>query len=127
MGMGSFHVPQMTLAWPTGEFGPMGLEGAVRFGYAKELAAGGESTPDGDALFNKLLQAMIDNGKALNAAMYQEIDAVIDPRDTRAHSAARLTPCRWAKGGQQGGGGNRPLSILGRGVRASLRCSSLAV
>ncbi len=84
MGMGSLHVPQMTLAWPTGEFGPMGLEGAVRLGYSKEIAAaGGEGTADGDALFNKLLDAMIANGKALNAAMYHEIDAVIDPMQTR--------------------------------------------
>ena len=85
MGMGSLHVPQMTMAWPTGEFGPMGLEGAVRLGYSKEIAAaGGEGTAQGDALFNKLLDAMIANGKALNAAMYHEIDAVIDPMDTRA-------------------------------------------
>ena len=84
MGMGSLHVPQMTLAWPTGEFGPMGLEGAVRLGYSKEIAAaGGEGSAAGDALFNKLLDAMIANGKALNAAMYHEIDAVIDPMETR--------------------------------------------
>jgi len=103
MGMGSFHVPQMTLAWPTGEFGPMGLEGAVRLGYAKELAsAGGEGTADGDALFNKLLQAMIDNGKALNAAMYQEIDAVIDPRDTRAHLLRALNAMPVGKKGSKG-------------------------
>ena len=106
MGMGSFHVPQMTLAWPTGEFGPMGLEGAVRLGYSKELAAaGGEGTPAGDALFNKLLQAMIDNGKALNAAMYQEIDAVIDPRDTRAHLLRALNAMPV---GKKGGKGIRP-------------------
>jgi len=86
MGMGSLHVPQMTLAWPTGEFGPMGLEGAVRLGYSKEIAAaGGEGSKEGDAIFNKLLDAMITNGKALNAAMYHEIDAVIDPKDTRAY------------------------------------------
>ena len=86
MGMGSLHVPQMTLAWPTGEFGPMGLEGAVRLGYSKEIAAaGGEGSKEGDAIFNKLLDAMIANGKALNAAMYHEIDAVIDPKDTRAY------------------------------------------
>jgi len=105
MGMGSFHVPQMTLAWPTGEFGPMGLEGAVRLGYAKELAAaGGEGMQAGDALFNKLLQAMIDNGKALNAAMYQEIDAVIDPRDTRARLLHALNAMPVGKKGGKGYG-----------------------
>jgi acetyl-CoA carboxylase carboxyltransferase component len=106
MGMGSLHVPQMTLAWPTGEFGPMGLEGAVRLGYSKEIAAaGGEGTSEGDALFNKLLGAMIENGKALNAAMFHEIDAVIDPKDTRASllRALKTMPvqCRARKEGSK--------------------------
>ena len=106
MGMGSLHVPQMTMAWPTGEFGPMGLEGAVRLGYSKEIAAaGGEGTAEGDALFNKLLGAMIDNGKALNAAMYHEIDAVIDPMDTRA---TLLRALKSMPVGKKGGKGKRP-------------------
>ena len=106
MGLGSLHVPQMTLAWPTGEFGPMGLEGAVRLGYSKELAAaGGEGTPQGDALFNKLLQAMYDNGKALNAAMYHEIDAVIDPMETRKWLLRGL---RSMPVGKKGGDKKRP-------------------
>ena len=105
MGMGSLHVPQMTMAWPTGEFGPMGLEGAVRLGYSKEIAAaGGEGTEAGDALFNKLLDAMIANGKALNAAMYHEIDAVIDPMDTRA---TLLRALKSMPVGKKGGKGKR--------------------
>ena len=106
MGMGSLHVPQLTIAWPTGEFGPMGLEGAVRLGYSKEIAAaGGEGTKEGDMLFNKLLDAMIANGKALNAAMYHEIDAVIDPKDTRHYllRALKSLPV-----GKKHGGGKRP-------------------
>jgi acetyl-CoA carboxylase carboxyltransferase component len=105
MGMGSLHVPQLTIAWPTGEFGPMGLEGAVRLGYSKEIAAaGGEGTTDGDALFNKLLDAMIANGKAINAAMYHEIDAVIDPMETRSYLTRALkTP----PVGKKNGGGKR--------------------
>ena len=85
----------------------MGLEGAVRLGYSKEIAAaeakGG--TKKGDAIFNKLLDAMIANGKALNAAMYQEIDAVIDPKDTRHYllRALKSLPV-----GKKGGGGKRP-------------------
>ena len=103
MGMGSLHVPQMTMAWPTGEFGPMGLEGAVRLGYSKEIAAaGGEGTQAGDALFNKLLNAMIENGKALNAAMFHEIDAVIDPMDTRATLLRALKSMPVGKKGQKG-------------------------
>ena len=39
MAGGSFHAPIFTVAWPTGEFGGMGLEGAVKLGYRKELAA----------------------------------------------------------------------------------------
>ena len=103
MGMGSLHVPQMTMAWPTGEFGPMGLEGAVRLGYSKEIAAaGGEGTEAGDALFNKLLNAMIENGKALNAAMFHEIDAVIDPMDTRATLLQALKSMPVGKKGRRG-------------------------
>ena len=109
MGMGSLHVPQMSVAWPTGEFGPMGLEGAVRLGYSKEIAAaGGEGTPDGDALFNKLLGAMIENGKALNAAMYHEIDAVIDPKDTRAYLLRALKTMPVGKKGISHSQGKRP-------------------
>ena len=106
MGMGSLHVPQLTIAWPTGEFGPMGLEGAVRLGYSQEIAAaGGECTTDGDALFNKLLDAMIANGKALNAAMYHEIDAVIDPMETRSYLTRAL---KTLPVGKKHGGGKRP-------------------
>ncbi|WP_417705164.1 carboxyl transferase domain-containing protein [Pseudomonas sp.] len=83
MAAGSFHSPLFTAAWPSGEFGAMGLEGAVRLGFAKELAA----QPDDDArqaLFDKLVAKAYENGKALNMASYLEIDAVIDPADSRA-------------------------------------------
>jgi len=83
MAAGSFHSPLFTAAWPSGEFGAMGLEGAVRLGFAKELAA----QPDDDArqaLFDKLVTKAYENGKALNMASYLEIDAVIDPADSRA-------------------------------------------
>ena len=36
---GSTKAPLACLAWPTGEFGGMGLEGAVRLGYRRELDA----------------------------------------------------------------------------------------
>jgi len=39
MAGGNLHAPVFSAAWPTGEFGAMGLEGAVRLGYAEELAA----------------------------------------------------------------------------------------
>ncbi len=91
MGMtaGGFHAPVFTVAWPTGEFGAMGLEGAVRLGFRKELealAAGAER----DALFNKLLAKSYANGEAMHMATTLEIDAVIDPADTRAWLARGL-------------------------------------
>jgi acetyl-CoA carboxylase carboxyltransferase component len=78
---GSFHVPVATCAWPSGEFGAMGLEGSVKLGFRKELAA----VPEGEreALFRRLLQEAIDRGQALNTASLLEIDDVIDPADTR--------------------------------------------
>ncbi|MBT9507987.1 MAG: biotin/lipoyl-binding protein [Rhodoferax sp.] len=84
MGMtaGGFHSPLFTVAWPTGEFGAMGLEGAVRLGYRKEL----EAVPEGaarDALYDKLVAKQYDNGSAINMAATLEIDAVIDPAHTR--------------------------------------------
>lgn len=91
MGMtaGGFHAPVFTVAWPTGEFGAMGLEGAVRLGFRKEL----EALPEGaerDALFAKLLAKSYANGEAMHMAATLEIDAVIDPADTRAWLARGL-------------------------------------
>lgn len=81
---GSFAVPDYAFAWPTGEFGGMGLEGAVRLGFRKELDA--ETDPERrQALFDKLLAELYEKGKALEAAAHLEIDAVIDPTDTREH------------------------------------------
>ena len=79
---GSFEIPVYAASWPTGEFGPMGLEGAVQLGFKQELAAA-EEGPDRNALFERLLDALYERGKAIEAASYLEIDAVIDPADTR--------------------------------------------
>jgi acetyl-CoA carboxylase carboxyltransferase component len=83
MTAGGFHAPLCTIAWPSGEFGAMGLEGAVRLGFKKEL----EAQPEGaqrEALFAQLLAQHVDNGSAMNMAASLEIDAVIDPAETRA-------------------------------------------
>ena len=83
MTAGGFHAPLCTIAWPSGEFGAMGLEGAVRLGFKKEL----EAQPEGaqrEALFAQLLAQHVDNGSAMNMAASLEIDAVIDPAQTRA-------------------------------------------
>ncbi len=82
MGGGSMHAPFLSLSWPTGEMGPMGLEGAVRLGYKKELAAI-EDEQERQAVFNKMVDESYARGKAVNAAAFMEIDDVIDPADTR--------------------------------------------
>ena len=79
---GHFHVPHATCAWPGAEFGPMGLEGAVRLGFRKELQAQPEG-PQRDALFKRLLDEAVQRGQALNMASHLEIDDVIDPAETR--------------------------------------------
>jgi acetyl/propionyl-CoA carboxylase alpha subunit/acetyl-CoA carboxylase carboxyltransferase component len=82
MAGGSFHAPFFIVSWPTGEFGGMGLEGAVRLGFRKELEA--EPTPEArEALFKEKVAQSYARGKATNMAAYLEIDDVIDPADTR--------------------------------------------
>ena len=82
MAGGSFKAPLFTVAWPTGEFGGMGLEGAVKLGYRKELEAVTDPT-EREALFAEMVERMYQHGKALNTATYFEIDDVIDPADSR--------------------------------------------
>jgi acetyl-CoA carboxylase carboxyltransferase component len=82
MAGGSFRSPIFTIAWPTGEFGGMGLEGAVRLGFRDELAA--ETDPEArQALFDEKVARLYEQGKAVNTATYYEIDEVIDPADSR--------------------------------------------
>jgi len=82
MAGGSFAEPVYAASWPTGEFGGMGLEGAVRLGYRKELEAE-KDRERREALFNRLLGELYQKGRAVEAATHLEIDAVIDPADTR--------------------------------------------
>jgi acetyl-CoA carboxylase carboxyltransferase component len=89
MAGGGFHSPLFTVAWPSGEFGAMGLEGAVKLGYRKEL----EALPEGaerEALNQRLVDQQYANGAAINMAQTLEIDAVIDPADTRRWLARGL-------------------------------------
>ena len=83
MAGGGFHSNAMTVSWPTGEFGGMGLEGAVRLGYSKELAAI-EDDDERATLEAKLVARAYEHGSALNMASHVEIDDVIDPAETRA-------------------------------------------
>ena len=93
MTAGGFHSPMFTVAWPTGEFGAMGLEGAVRLGYRKELAAASDETAR-EALFQQLLAREIAKGSAISMAEHLEIDAVIDPAETRKWLFAGLSASR---------------------------------
>ncbi len=79
---GSFHRSIFTAAWPSGEFGAMGLEGAVSVGFQKELAEI-KDWDQRDARFRELVEEAYQHGKALNMASYLEIDAVIDPAESR--------------------------------------------
>lgn len=86
---GGFASPQLTVSWPSGEFGGMGLEGFVRLGYKKELEAVPEG-PQREALFCQLVSERYEAGGAINMASTLEIDAVIDPAMTRQHLAGIL-------------------------------------
>ena len=83
MAGGSFHANLMTVAWPSGEFGAMGLEGAVKLAMRKELAAIEDEAARAEA-FDSMVTMAYDMGKALNMATYFEIDDVIDPAETRS-------------------------------------------
>ena len=98
---GGFHAPVFTVAWPSGEFGAMGLEGAVRLGFRKELSA----VPDGserEALYQRLVDEHYAKGKAINMAATLEIDAVIDPGHTRDWLVKGLASARIADTGTHG-------------------------
>ena len=83
MTAGDLRRPDITVAWPTGEFGGMGLEGAVRLGYRKELDAIDDPAAR-RARYDELVAEHYTRGKALSTAAAFEIDDVIDPADTRA-------------------------------------------
>ncbi|AOW95269.1 carbamoyl-phosphate-synthetase [Rhodococcus sp. WMMA185] len=82
MAGGSFHASDFTVAWPTGEIGAMGLEGAVRLGFRKELEAI-DDPDERQTAFNQLVDSAYEHGKAINAATIFELDDVIDPADSR--------------------------------------------
>lgn len=101
MAGGSFRSPLFTVAWPTGELGGMGLEGAVRLGFRRELDAV-DNQEDREELFQAMVARAYEHGKALNVATAFEIDDVIDPADSRIRIIETLravppTPVRTGK------------------------------
>jgi acetyl-CoA carboxylase carboxyltransferase component len=93
MAGGSLHAPAITLAWPSGELGAMGVEGAVRLALRNELERIAD-TAEREQRVKDLVAAVRAQSSALNAATYFELDDVIDPADTRARlvQTLRATP-----------------------------------
>jgi len=89
MSAGSFHASFFTAAWPTGEFGAMGIEGSIKLAYAKQLRSIADERKRKE-LFDELVAKAYEKGKALNVASFHEIDAVIDPAKSREWILAGL-------------------------------------
>jgi acetyl-CoA carboxylase carboxyltransferase component len=79
---GGFHAPLLNVAWPTGEFGAMGVEGAVRLAFRRELEELTDETAREERV-RELIAAVRAQSGALTMASVFEIDDVIDPADTR--------------------------------------------
>jgi len=90
MAAGDLQAGVFTIAWPTGELGSMGFEGAVKLGFRKELEAIADPAAR-RAYYDQLVATFYDEGKALNAASHLDIDDVIDPADTRRWVIAGLS------------------------------------
>ena len=105
MASGGFKFPLFTVAWPTGEFGGMGLEGAVKLGYRKELEAI-EDPEERETTYQALVDRMYEVGKALSMADHFEIDDVIDPSDSRRWIVRGLKAARAKESTKWG---NRPM------------------
>jgi acetyl-CoA carboxylase carboxyltransferase component len=86
---GSTKVPFFAVSWPTGEFGGMGLEGAVKLGYRNELAAI-EDPEKRRQTYEEMVARMYENGKAVSVASHFEIDDVIDPAESRTWITSAL-------------------------------------
>jgi acetyl-CoA carboxylase carboxyltransferase component len=103
MAGGGFKAPLFTVAWPTSEFGAMGLEGAVRLGMRRELDAV-EDPEERERLFEQTVAAAYERGRGINMAAYGEIDDVIDPADSRRWISLLLdehTGCWWESDGKR--------------------------
>lgn len=99
MAGGSFKAGLFTLSWPTGEFGGMGLEGAVKLGFRRELEAIEDPAARQEA-FDHMVAAAYRHGEALNMAAHLEIDDVIDPAETRRRVLAAFRADRSERRGR---------------------------
>jgi acetyl-CoA carboxylase carboxyltransferase component len=102
MAGGGFKAPLFTVAWPTSEFGAMGLEGAVRLGMRRELEAI-EDAEERERVFQTTVASAYERGRGLNMAAYGEIDDVIDPAESRRWIATLFDDGAeqwWQRGGK---------------------------
>lgn len=106
MAGGHFHAPFFTISWPTGEFGGMNLEGAVRLAMKRELAAI-EDEAAREQTFQSMVAFAYDRGKAINMASLLELDAVIDPAETRAWIVRGLASAGASEASHRHGGRRR--------------------
>jgi acetyl-CoA carboxylase carboxyltransferase component len=90
------------VSWPTGEFAGMGIEGQVKLGRRKDLAAI-EDTAERIAAYERFVAELYDIGKALNTGSHFQVDDVIDPAETRRWIVAglRSVPPRPARHGKK--------------------------
>jgi acetyl/propionyl-CoA carboxylase alpha subunit/acetyl-CoA carboxylase carboxyltransferase component len=93
MAGGNFRAPYFTVSWPTGEFGPMGLEGQVKLGFRAELEAI-DNPDERAAYFEKMVAQSYEDGKALARSTSFGIDDTIDPSETRHWLAGLLNSIR---------------------------------
>ncbi len=87
---GSYQASMFSVSWPTGEFGGMNLEGAVKLGYRNELAAIADLT-ERRAAYEAMVREAYASGRALARAVNPSLDDVIDPAETRRWIVAGLT------------------------------------
>jgi acetyl-CoA carboxylase carboxyltransferase component len=102
MAGGAYDTAVFCVSWPTGEFGPMALEGAAKLGYRNELAAIADPA-ERKKVFDEMVAKLYRSGKALNAATHFGIDEVIDPADSRRWitSTLRSTPVAGKRTGKK--------------------------
>jgi acetyl-CoA carboxylase carboxyltransferase component len=82
MAGGSLSAPFFLASWPTGEFFGMGIEGSVKLGFRKELAAITDPAARRER-FDGLVAARYEQARAINQSTTFHIDDVIDPADSR--------------------------------------------
>jgi acetyl-CoA carboxylase carboxyltransferase component len=90
---GSFKANLFTVAWPTGEWGTMGLEGSVHLAYRNEMAAIKDPI-ERRKFFDEHVAAAYESGRAVRLANAFSIDDAIDPADTRYWLANMLASLR---------------------------------